>query len=573
MYIEKVPNRTSPPAYLLRIAERKGKKVVKRTLANLSHLPLTQIEAIRAALKGGVVTDPRKTWGIVRSLPHGNAAAVLGTIRKLGLDRLIAREHSRERDIVVGLIAQRLLHADSKAACVRGLREETQTSTLASLLGIGDIALHEAYDALDWLVVRQESIEKRLAKKHMAKGDLALWDLTSVAIEGSKCPIAAYGYSRDHRRDLPQIEFGVSCTKEGCPFSAQVFQGNTADPTTFTAQTLYVRTTLGIEHIVAVGDRGMITSARIDEDLRPEKLDWITSLRAPDIQKLCEEKIVQTSMFDRTDLVEVASADFPDERLIVCRNERLAAERVRKREALLLAAGKRLQKIQTAVAREKRPLHGKEKIGLRVGKALAATKMEKHFLLTIEEKSFSFTRNPESIRRESYTDGLYAVRTSLSQEIITADDAVETYKNLSTVERAFRSLKSIDLAVGPVRHYAEPRVRAHVFLCMLAYYVEWHMRRSLAPVLYQDHDPNGAKAKRTSVVAPAQRSNSAKEKEQTHRQENGKPVHSFRTLLEDLGTITKNFCKFSTLQDVVVEKVTQPTALQAQILSLLDVSL
>ena len=575
MYIEAVPNRNSPPAILLREGWREGGKVRKRTLANLSKWPPTLIEGLRVLLKGGAaVSRLDDAFDIVRSRPHGHVAAALGTLRELRLDRTIAGADSPERRRVLALIVARILDPGSKLATARGLAEATARDSLAETLGLEDCDEDDLYAAMDWLLKRRDAIERRLAKRHLKDGALVLYDLTSVWLEGRHCPLGRRGYSRDGKRGKPRIEFGLLCDGEGRPVAVEVFDGNTADPATVGAQIDKLRRRFGFSRVVLVGDRGMLTEARIREEVRPAGLDWISALRGPAVRSLVESGAVQMSLFDETDLVEIRSDAYPGERLMVCRNPLLAEERARKREELLEATEALLDPIAAAARREKRRLKGADKIGVRVGKVVGKYKMAKHFELDIEEDAFGYRRKPESIAAEAALDGLYVVRTSLPAETrLDAEGAVRAYKRLSAVERAFRSLKTVDLKVRPVFHRTPDRVRAHVFLCMLAYYVEWHMRQRLKPLLFDDHDPAAAEAARTSIVAPARVSEAAKEKARGKRTANGLPVHSFRTLLGDLATITRNRVVAQVTGAEPFEVLTRPTALQREAFKRLGVRL
>ena len=541
MYVERVPNRNSPPAVLLRESFRDGPKVKKRTLANLSKLPDHAVETLRRVLKGETLVSPNETFPCRRSLPHGHVAAVLGTLRRLGLHSLIARAPSRHRDLTIALIVARVIDARSKLATARALTSETAVSTLGELLRLGDVDQHELYDAMDWLLRRQPGIEQRLTRRHLQENTLVLYDLTSTYVEGTHCPLARRGYSRDGKKDKLQIVFGLLCSPEGCPIAVEVFEGNTSDPKTVACQVDKLRTRFGLARVVLVGDRGMLTAARIREDLAGvEGLRWITSLRAPAIRKLIADKTVHPSLFDQRDLAEVQSDDFPGERLIVCRNPRLAAERRRKRLELLDATEKLLEPIAHATRRPKRPLRGKDAIGIRVGKVIDRYKVAKHFDPQITEDSFTFARLQDQIAAEEQLDGIYIIRSNVEPERLDADHTVRAYKSLSRVERAFRCLKSVDLKVRPIHHHRADRVRAHILLCMLAYYVEWHMRKELAPLLFDDHDPEAAERLRASVVQPAQRSPAARNKAARKRTHDDLPVHSFRSLLSELSTFTAN---------------------------------
>ena len=568
MYVETVPNRNSPPAILLREGWREGKRVRKRTLANLSDWPRAKVETLRRLLKDQPLVSPEDAFVVVRSKPHGHVAAVLGTVRKLGLDRILSATSCPERERVVALIAARVVAPVSKLATARALAEATARDTLAETLGLGETDEDHLYAAMDWLLERQEAIEKRLANRHLGDGALVLYDLTSVYLEGRCCPLARHGHSRDGKRGKLQIEFGLLCDRDGRPVAVEVFEGDTADPRTLGAQVDKLRRRFGLSKVVLVGDRGMLTEARIREEVAPAGLDWISALRSSAIRRLVESGAVQMSLFDQTDLVEIRSEEYPGERLMVCRNPLLAAERARKREALLWATEGLLDPIVAATGRAKRPLTGRDRIALRVGRVVGKYKMAKHFHLDITDESFHYTRNVNSIAREAALDGLYIVRTSLPQSQLDAPDAVLAYKSLSQVERAFRCLKTVDLKVRPVHHYAPERVRAHVLLCMLAYYVEWHMRQSLAPLLFHDHDP--AAAQRASVVAPAKTSPKAQQKART---KDGLPVHSFRTLLDDLATIAKTRVLPRLPGAQPFDLITRPTPLQAQAFHLLGLRL
>jgi transposase len=490
--------------HLLRHTYREDGKVKHLTVGNLSDLPDDLIDVIRKRLAGGPLPTEDDDVEIVRSLPHGHVAAVLGTLRKIGLDRLITSTPCRESKLVTAMIVMRIIAPGSKLANLTSMQSETAQHSLADELQLHDIQKPELYEAMDWLFQRQKRIEKKLAKKHLQDGTLVLYDVSSSYYTGRQSELIKMGYNRDGKPGEPQIVYGLLCAPDGCPVAIEVFSGNTADPTTFTAQVNTIRKRFGITRVVLVGDRGMITSKRIDEDLRDvDGLDWITALRNDSIKKLVEQKTIQLSLFDERDLAEVTSADYPGERLIVCRNPLLAEERRRKRQELLAAAEKKLDAVVQAVSRAKQPLRGKDKIGLRVGRDLKDTKMKKHFELTIEDDSFSYRRLDEQIASEAALDGLYVVRTSLSEETLTAEQTVSAYKDLSQVEWAFRSLKTMDLQVRPIYHWKSDRIRAHVFLCMLAYYVEWHLRRALAEVLFDDQEREAAEATRKSIVAPA----------------------------------------------------------------------
>jgi transposase len=540
MYVESVPNRNSPPAILLREASRVDGKVVKRTLANLSAWPSLQVDSLRRLLKGEAVVSPSDAFQIQRSIPHGHVAATLGTLRRLGLEPILSRSPRSERDLVVAMIVARILEPSSKLATVRGFRPETLTSSLAAVLGLDDaIDETQLYHALDWLLTRQQSIENALAKRHLSEGSLILYDLSSTYFEGRHCPLARFGHSRDERSGNLQIVFGLLTDSEGCPVAIEVFEGNTADPKTVAPQVDKLRQRFHLKSIILVGDRGMLTSARIREDLKPQEgLQWISALKSVQIQQLVQGGALQLSLFDQLDLAEIEHSSYQGERLIACRNPVLADERSRKRKELLEATEKQLNKIVEATKRKRKPLRGRREIGLAVGKVLGRYKMGKHFRLFIEEDGFRCERKQDNIDREAALDGIYVIRTSVPADKLSSEQAVGNYKRLSSVERAFRSLKSVDLKIRPIYHRLADRVRAHVFLCMLSYYVEWHMRRALAPILFEDDDPQAAAAARKSIVGPAERSSKAKSKDFLKRTEDGTPVHSFQTLLKDLATLT-----------------------------------
>ena len=526
--------------HLLRRTYRQDGKVKHETLGNLSHLPPDLIDTIRRRLRDD---EPPAggDWDIVRTLPHGHVAAVLATIRDLGLEQLLFSRPSRERTAAIAMIAARIVEPRSKLATIRGLKEETATTSLSLELDIEDITQKELYRALDWLLSRQKPVEKKLAKRHLKNGTLLLYDVSSSYYTGEKTKLAQFGYSRDRKRGFPQIVYGLLCEPEGRPIAVEVFEGNTSDPKTLCRQIEKIRKRFSIDRVALVGDRGMITTARINEELRDvEGLEWITALRSESIKKLAQEEVVQLSLFDETDLAEVTSDDFPGERLIVCRNPLLADRRAHKREELLQATEKKLDEIVAATAREQRPLLGKGKIGVRVGKVLNRYKVGKHFTLEIGEKSFSYRRNEAKIAEEAVLDGIYVIRTSVEAETLSSEETVRAYKSLAKVERAFRSLKTVDLKVRPIFHRLDDRIRAHVFLCMLAYYVEWHMRRRLAPLLFDDDEREAAERTRRSIVAPAPRSAKARRKDGKKQTDDGYAVESFQTLLANLATLAKN---------------------------------
>jgi hypothetical protein len=573
MYIEAVPNRNSPPAILLRESYREGGKVRKRTLCNLSDWPTAYIEGLRGVLKGGtVIPAERDAFTVIRSLPHGHAAAALGTARKIGLDRILGLGSDRCRDLILALLVGRILDPASKLATARALSPATAASSLGELLGLGEVDEDELYNALDWLLERQPAIEATLAKRHLTNGTLVLYDVSSSYMEGRCCPLAKRGYSRDGRKGTLQIVYGLLCAPDGCPIAIEVFEGNTADPMTLATQIEKLKQRFRLEHVVLVGDRGMVTQARITEDIKSAGLDWISSLRAPAIRELVKGGALQLSLFDQRDMASITAPDFPNERLVVCRNPDLAAERTRKREDLLAATERDLAPIQAAVARKRDPLRGTAEIALAVGKVINKHKMAKHFDLDITDTAFSFARKTAEIAAEAATDGVYVIRTSLPKEAFDDAATVHSYKSLAFVERAFRCIKTVDLHVRPVYHRLADRVRAHVFLCMLAYYLEWHMRQRLTPMLFDDADKEAAEALRASVVAQAQRSPAAVRKQTTGLTPDGLPVHSFQSLLADLATIARNTITTAITPNYPLTVVTRPTTIQQKAFQLLNLS-
>jgi hypothetical protein len=573
MHIESVPNRNSPPAILLRESYREGGKVKKRTLLNLSNWPPERIAGFKALLKGGtILPNDQQAISIVRSLPHGHVAAALGIARKIGLDRLLGPAGNRCRDLVLALIVSRILNPGSKLAAARSLSPDTAASSLGAELGLGPVDEAELYSALDWLSVRQPAIETALSRRHLSGGTLVLYDVTSSYMEGRCCPLSQFGYNRDGKKGKLQIVYGLLCAPDGCPVAVEVFEGATGDPSTLASQVSKLKQRFGLNHVVLVGDRGMITEARIAEDIKPAGLDWITALRAPAIRGLLEGGSFQMSLFDDRDMAAITAPQFPGERLILCRNHALAAERTRKREDLLKATERDLAHIAAAVRRKRQPLVGRAEIGLSVGAVIDRHKMAKHFALDITDTGFTFSRKDAEIAAEAALDGLYAVRTSLPETALDDAATVSSYKSLSLVERAIRSIKTVDLHVRPVYHWLPERVRAHVFLCMLGYYLEWHMRQRLAPMLYDDTDKDAAQALRQSVVAKAERSPTAIAKQTTGRTPDGLPVHSFHTLIADLATLTRNTVEIATAPGMPFTVIARPTPIQAKAFDLLDVS-
>jgi transposase len=574
MYIETVPNRHSPPAILLREGYREGGKIVKRTLANLSHWDAQLVEHFRLLLKGGVAVESiDAVMTIERTLPHGHVAAVLGAACACGADKWFATAPEELRPVLLAMLCARVLWPSSKLATQRMLHDDTATSSLGRVLGVGQCEVDELYRALDWLHEAQPGIERSLARKHLVGRTLVLYDLTSTWLTGHCCELAARGHSRDGKRDDPQIVFGLVCTELGVPVCVEVFAGNTGDPNTVAAQVSKLKERFGIERIAWVGDRGMLTSARIEQVLRPQGQDWISSLRAPQITQLAAEHgPFQPSLFDERNLIELTSEQFPGERLVVCRNPLLAQERARKRIELLAATEADLVKIAAATQRASRALRGEQAIALRVGRVINRFHMAKHFQLTITDTSLSWARKAEAIAAEAALDGLYVIRTSLSKDQLDAPGAVAAYKSLAHVERAFRSIKTVDLHVRPVFHYNAQRVRAHVFLCMLAYYVEWHMREMLKPMLFDDEFIEQAQATRASPVNKALRSDHAKAKDACKHSDDGTPLHSFRTLLQDLGTVAYNVTSTSLNPNAKIAITTRPSPLQAKAFRLLNIN-
>lgn len=573
MYVAKVPNRNSPPAYLLREGYREGGQVKSRTLANLSHWPLAKIERLRCVLRDEVLTCATERLTMLRSLPHGHVAAVLGTARRIGLDRLLAvgQAPARLAALVLAMVVARVIDPASKLATARQLDAATATASLGPLLELQTVSEQELYAALDWLLSQQLRIESRLAQRHPSQATLVLYDVSSTWFEGHTCPLARRGYSRDGRRDKLQIVFGLLCASNGCPVAVEVFQGNTGDPSTLAVQVDKLKQRFHLDHVVLVGDRGMITAARIETLLKPAGLDWITALRAPTIRSLLDQGAFQLSLFDERDLAEVSSPDFPDERLVVCRNPLLAAERGRKRADLLAATEADLRKVAKAISRQNKPLRGADQIGLAAGAVLNRHKVAKHFTLTITDDTFAFARNSDAIEAEARLDGCYVIRTNLGQATFAASDVVRAYKSLSQAERAFRSVKTVDLEIRPIHHRLPDRVRAHVLLCMLAYYLEWHMRQALAPLLFDDHQRAEAVAARSSIVAPAQRSKAAHRKATTKRTDDDLAVHSFQSLLAELATFTRNTMAMAAAPQDTFLLYPQPTPTQLRAFELLAV--
>ena len=573
MYVVRVPNRGSPPAILLRESYREAGKVKNRTLANLSSWPEAKVEALARVLKG----QPPPPVGldgafeITRSLPHGHVAAVLGTARLLGLEELIDPVPSRHRDLVVAMAVAQVIAPDSKLAIARGLREETAASSLGEVLHLGSCDEDDLYAAMDYLHGRQDAIQDALAARHLAGGTLVLYDVSSAAFEGRTCPLGAIGHPKDGVRGRLQIVYGLLTSKDGIPVAIEVFKGNTGDPTTVATQVDKLKNRFGITRVVLVGDRGMLTAARLREDVAPAHLDWITALRAPQVKALVRGGDLQLTLFDTQDLAEITSPDFPGERLVACKNPFLEAERARKRESLLAATEADLGKIAAACARARAPLRGQDKIAVRADRVLSRRKVAKHFTVEITDDSIRYARDQDSIAAEAALDGIYVLRTSVAATDLDSPQVVSSYKALAQVERAFRAFNT-DLDIRPIRHRTEDRVRAHVFLRMLSYYLSWHIQARLAPLLFTDDDKPAARAARTSPVAPAARSPRALAKAATKQTPGDQPVHSFATLLADLATICLNTIAPADPALPGFRLVTTPTALQRQAFELLGVS-
>jgi len=583
MFIEVVRNRNSPPCTLLRETFRQDGKVKHRTLANLSKWPKVSVEALRAVLRGlrggdgpggvaGGASEGDRPFKIVRSLPHGHVVAVMSAMRSLGLPKLLSSKPCAEASLCMAMVAARILFPGSKLAVSRALGKKTAVSTLAQECCIPqDPDENRLYAAMDWLLHRQASIEKALAARHLGEGSLILYDLSSSYMEGKTCPLAKRGHSRDGKTGKLQIEYGLLCSDRGIPVAVEVFEGNTADSATVGAQVEKLRDRFGLRQVVLVGDRGMITQARISQDLLPvDGIGWISALRSCQIAGLVREGLVGQSLFDEKNLAEIQSPDYPGERLVACRNPFLAEARTKTRQELLKATERELEKIRLAVARIKSPLRGKGRIGLRAGRVVNKFKMAKHFSLTIGEDAFAYARRQEKITAEAALDGIYVVRAGRVGDGLSAADLVERYKSLRLVEAAFRSLKTVDLKVRHVHHRVADRVRAHVFLCTLAYYVEWHMRQALKPMLFDDEEQLEPGQSRPDPVAQKQPSASAAKKARTKLTADGQPAHSFQTLLGDLATLCRNTIKPGLPSNPSWTQDTEPTTLQQKAFALLN---
>lgn len=576
MYIERVPNRNSPPAILLRESYRENGKVKKRTLANLSQWPPEMMEQFQALLRGEVVAVGKleEAFEIVRSRPHGHVVAVLGTLRNLKLEPILCTRKSRHRDLVVAMVVARLIAPCSKLATARSLNAQTCTSTLGEILGVGATNQLQLYEAMDWLLERQPQIEKKLAKRHLASGTIVLCDLTSTYLEGVTCSLAERGYSRDGKRGTLQVVFGLLCDACGRPIAVEVFEGNTADSTTVECQLNKLKERFELTRLILVGDRGLLPDKRIHETLKTsEGLDWITALRSEQVRQLFESGVLHPALFETSDWVELQSNTYPGERLIACYNSLLAQRRARGREELCKATSQELDRIVAAVSRERSPLRGANNIGVRVGKVINRFKVAKHFQTEITDNSFGYHRLTDKIAAEAKLDGMYVIRTSVAASTLTATEAVLAYKSLSQVEQAFRSYKTVDLHVRPIFHRLADRVKAHIFLCMLAYYVEWHMRQAWAPLIFDEDAKEQAQKGRQSVVAPASRSDRALHKVKSKQSIEELPVQSFQSILADLATVVKNRIQPRLGTASAFDKVTQPTPLQQKAFELLGVHL
>jgi len=537
MYIATVPNRNSPPAILLRESYRENGKVKSRTLANLSALPEPAIEILRQHFKGGKLVSAQESFEIVEngSTAHGHVDAVMMAMRRLDFASLLCSRPSRQRDLVVAMVAARILKPKSKLATSLWWHD----TTLPDMLPIGDTAEDDLYQAMDWLIGRQDSIEKKLAARHLENNAIALYDLTSSYFEGETCPLAALGHNRDGKKGKLQVNYGLLTNKAGIPVAVSVFKGNTADPETLLPQVQKVRNQFGIERFVLVGDRGMLTQKQIDVLHGLDGIDWIGALRPEAIKKLVNDGAIQMGLFDERNLFEIEHLDFPGERLVACRNMDLGKKRKVKRANLLAATAKELEKVKQMVKRGR--LHGKGAIGVRIGKVINKYKVGKHFKLDIRDDNFNFETNEDKIRTEALLDGIYIIRTSLSQERMDADETVRSYKQLSRVEQAFRSFKTVDLMVRPIHHRLADRVRAHIFLCMLSYYVQWHMMEAWRPLIYADEQQQTKELR--DPISPSKRSDSAMQKVHTKCLDDGSRVYSFRALLDHLGAIARVTCR------------------------------
>lgn len=566
MYIETVPNRNSRPAILLREGWREGRKVCKRTLANLTDWPARQVEALRRVLRDEPLVSPEEAFAIERSLPHGHVEAVLEVMRRLGMPELIAARRSRERDLVVAMIAERLIAPCSKLATTR----LWQTTTLAETLGVGDADEDELYAAMDWLGARAGRIESKLAARHLDEGAQVLYDVSSSYFEGHSCPLVRFGHSRDGKRGRPIVVYGVLTDAQGRPVAVEVYPGNTGDPSTVADQVDKLKHRFGLERVVLVGDRGMLTQTQITALQAHEGIGWLSALRSEKVRALADEGALQLSLFDERNLAEIRSPAFPDERLIACYNPLLAEQRRAKREALLAATEAALDKIRAEIARRTRTPLTAGQIGEKVGRVINRHKMAKHFVTSIAEGRLRYHRREAAIAEEAALDGIYVIRTSEPAERLSAEDSVRSYKTLAQVERTFRTLKGLDLRIRPIHHRVEERVRAHIFMCLLAYYVEWHLRAAWAPLLFDDETLTEARAHR-DPVAPAEPTANARQKKSQRHTDEGLAVHSFATLMGELATRCRHRCRLQSEPDSpAIVQDTEPTPLQARALELIQ---
>ena len=566
MYIETVPNRNSRPAILLRQGWREGKRVRKKTLANLTDWPAEKVEALRQVLKGQRLIAPEEAFAVERSLPHGHVETLLTVSRRLGLERLIAPKRCPERDRVLAMVLERLLHPASKLATTR----LWHSTTLAEELGVGDDDEDDLYEAMDWLLERQERIERRLAKRHLHEGEPVFADVSSSYYEGRTCPLMRFGYNRDGKRGKTQLVYAVLSAPGGCPVAVEAYPGNTADPNTVPDQVVKLQQRFGLERVVLVGDRGLLTQVQIEHLKRHRGLGWVSALRAPQIRALVEQQALQLSLFDEQNLAEIISQDYPDERLVACYNPLLAEERARKREALLAATEAGLERVAREAARRTRKPLGAAELGRKVGRVLARHKMGKHFQWEVEHGRVEYRRNAEGVEAEACLDGIYVLRTSEPAERLSSQDTVRTYKGLSDVERWFRTLKGLEVRVRPIRHREERRVRAHLFVCLLAGYLEWHLRRALAPLLFDDETLEQARRTRDPVAA-AKPTPHAREKKTRRRTDDGLDLHSLDTLLAELATRCRNTCRV--LSDPTAPPfslLTEPTQTQRRAAKLIE---
>ena len=569
MYIDTVPNRNSPPCILLRESRREGNKILKHTIANISRWPPRRIEQLRRVLRDEPLVSPEEIFVTTETRQHGNVDLVLRAMRKLDIPRLLDRRRSSGRQRVLAMIAQRLIRPGSKLASVRSMNN----TTLGDELGLGRFDEDDLYEAMDWLAKRQGEIEKRLARRHLRDGGHVLYDVTSSYYEGKTCPLMRFGYSRDGKRGRPIVVYGVLADRGGVPVALRAYPGDTGDPATVPDQLERLREEFGLENLVLVGDRGMLTEARVEDIRRYPGIGWISALRSEAIRELVEGKKIQPSLFDERNIAEIRSEEYPGERLVVCRNPVLAEYRAANREKLLELSEEKFKKIAREVGRRtKKPLTAGE-IGMKVGAVKNKYKVAKHFEFTIEDGRFEYGRDEGNIEREKCLDGIYVIRTDRSPEELSSDDTVRSCKNLCRVEKAFRCMKTVDLMIRPIRHRTEQRVRAHLFLCMLAYYVEWHMRDALGELLFEDEEKDEMVASGDPVVS-RKPSEGAKRKKRTKRTERGFSVHSFSTLLEAMSTICRNrregVGELGEGGEAVFFEYTRADAFQSRVFELMD---